>query len=95
MTIFFISGLFHKAIIQSGGIYCPWGYLGHSREVLKAFKEKTHMVHKSRNEVVAHLKKMEAKNLMEMFKDITERERNSVSIFHLLINYSYDRVRIS
>ena len=53
------------------------------------------MVHKSRNEVVAHLKKMEAKNLMEMFKDITERERNSVSIFHLLINYSYDRVRIS
>ena len=24
-----LSGLFHKAILQSGGIYAPWGFRGH------------------------------------------------------------------
>ena len=39
VDIWFLLGLFHKAIVQSGGMNCPWGYRGHLRSSIHYFKK--------------------------------------------------------
>ena len=42
VDIWFFVGLFHKAIVQSGGMNYPWGYTGHLHSAIRFLKKHGH-----------------------------------------------------
>ena len=66
------SGLFHRAIVQAGGIYCPWGYQGHQRQVKRLFKRAMHMENELRNVIVECMRKENATCLLNMTQAVIQ-----------------------
>ena len=65
-NIFVLIGLFHKAIVQSGGIYCPWGYPGHMHDLMKKIGDKSSFSSVTGEIVMKILKADGAENLGEV-----------------------------
>jgi len=72
--ILLISGLFHKAIVQGGGIYCPWGFLGNQRQIRRLFKMSLKMENILRHVVVDCLRKKTASTLLNFSYSLAHNE---------------------
>ena len=63
-----VQGLFHKAILEAGGVFCPWGHGGHAREMLQLFKRAAGMENEPRDVVVQKLIEKDPEALMEYYR---------------------------
>lgn len=83
-----LSGLFHKAIVQAGGIYCPWGYLGKQHRLRKLFSEAYNIKNELRHVLVQTLKNEDATELMKVASQILDDEiRVSTECFTITVIY--------
>ena len=81
---FFVLGLFHKAIVQSGGIYCPLGYTGHQRKMKLHYEQQYDLLQEdeTRNMLLNSLKPMQAAELAKIVAKVISRKSNLVCDHH-------------
>ena len=75
--------MFHKAIVQSGGIYCAWGYTGHHRDHMVQFKEWLKGEKESRDFLVKEMEILPLELLERMYKQIDAITCASSVRFHI------------
>ena len=76
-TYISVPGLFHKAIVQSGGVYSPWGYTGHNRGHMARYKQHQNLEQFTRDLVVEEMKQLHLVVL---------------ELMHLHVQYAYPSV---
>lgn len=60
------KGLFHKAILQSGAVTCPWAFRHNPRDIAMHYIKSTECALKTGKELVSCLKEMDAEHLVKL-----------------------------